>query len=86
MVQTKKFENTFINEYLAINLHERDLQKRATERGLQKGLQQGLQKGLQQGKLDAYADLIKSGFISMKDAASKLGISEDELRSLVDRK
>ena len=42
MVQTKKFQNTFINEYLAINLHERDLRKRATEQGLQQGLQQGL--------------------------------------------
>ena len=54
MVQTKKFQNTFINEYLAINLHERDLRKRATE--------QGLQQGLQQGKVDAYIDLIKFAF------------------------
>ena len=29
MVQTKKFQNTFLNEYLAIQLHERDVEERA---------------------------------------------------------
>ena len=28
MVQAKKFEQTFINEYLAWNLHDKDVEKR----------------------------------------------------------
>lgn len=28
MVQTKKFENTFVNEYFAWNLHDQDVEKR----------------------------------------------------------
>ena len=34
MVQTKKFQNTFLNEYLAIQLHERDVEERAEQRGV----------------------------------------------------
>lgn len=75
MVQTKKFQNTFINEYLAINLHERDLRKRATE--------QGLQQGLQQGKVEAYIDLIKSNLLSVKDASVKLGMPESEILKML---
>lgn len=29
MVQTKKFENTFVNEYFAWNLHDQDVEKRS---------------------------------------------------------
>lgn len=32
MVEEKKFENTFINEYMAWNLHDRDVEKRAAAR------------------------------------------------------
>ena len=28
MVQTKKFEQTFLNEYFALNLHEHDVKRR----------------------------------------------------------
>jgi len=90
MVQTKKFQNTFINEYLAIRLHERDVEKRATERGMQKGIQQGIQKGIQQGiqqgKIDAYVDLIKSNLLSVKDVAEKLGMAESEVQKLLEDK
>ena len=33
MVQTKKFQNTFLNEYLATQLHERDVEERAKQQG-----------------------------------------------------
>ncbi len=39
----------------------------------------GMQKGMQQGIFSAYNDLIKSGLLSMKDAAAKLGMSEADL-------
>lgn len=49
------------------------------QQGMQKGMQQGMQKGMQQGIFSAYNDLIKSGLLSMKDAAAKLGMSEADL-------
>ncbi|MBQ3686754.1 MAG: hypothetical protein II932_02870 [Treponema sp.] len=39
----------------------------------------GMQKGMQPGMFSAYFDLIQSGMLSMKDAASKLGMSEADL-------
>ena len=75
MVQAKKFENTFLNEYLAIRLHERDIEKRAEERVMEKGMEKG--------KIAAYADFIKDGLISLKDAAIKLGIPEEDLQAQI---
>ena len=34
MVQTKKFEQTFINEYLAWNLHDKDVELRGPKAGI----------------------------------------------------
>ena len=34
MVQTKKFEQTFINEYLAWNLHDKDVELRGKNEGI----------------------------------------------------
>ena len=61
MVQTKKFEQSFVNEYLAWNLHDQDVENR--------------------GRLDMCIELIKSGLLSIKDAAMKLGITESELKA-----
>jgi len=69
MVQAKKFENTFINEYLAIQLHKHDIANRAKA------------EGMAEGRMAMSVDLIKSGLLSVKDAAEKLGISEEELRA-----
>ena len=72
MVQTKKFQQSFINEYLAWNLHDDDVKKR--------GVAEGIKIGMAQGKVSAYFDLIKSGLLSVKDAAQKLGMSEDAVK------
>lgn len=50
MVQAKKFENTFINEYLAIQLHKHDIEQRAKE----------------EGRMAMSVDLIKSGLLSVR--------------------
>lgn len=34
MVQKKKFEQTFVNEYLAWNLHDQDVRKKGFEDGV----------------------------------------------------
>ena len=60
MVQTKKFEQSFVNEYMAWSLHDQDVERR--------------------GKLEMCIDLIKDGMLSLKDAASRLGMSESVLK------
>ena len=68
MVQTKKFEQSFINEYLAIHLHERDVERRATERGMQQGLQRGIQQGMQQGLQQGMQQGLQQGMQQGKQA------------------
>ena len=51
MVQAKKFQNTFLNEYLAIQLHERDVEERAEQRGIAQGIAQGISQGVITGKI-----------------------------------
>ena len=43
------------------------------------GRRAGEKAGMLRGKLAAYFDLIKSGLLSVKDAATKLEMSEDAL-------
>ena len=81
MVQTKKFENTFINEYLAWNRHDQDVEKRAKREGRLAGIAEGRKAGIAEGKISAYTDLIRDGLISVKDASKKLGIAEEELKA-----
>ena len=65
MVQAKKFEQSFVNEYLAWNLHDQDVERRS--------------------KLEAYIDLVKDGLLSLKDAALKLGMTEEALKEQLTR-
>ena len=43
--------------------------------------QEGIKEGQQKGRLSAYIEMIKAGLLSVKDAAIKLGIPEEELQS-----
>lgn len=40
MVQAKKFEQTFFNEYMAWNLHDMDVKKQGIQQGIQQGIKQ----------------------------------------------
>ncbi|MBQ3800075.1 MAG: Rpn family recombination-promoting nuclease/putative transposase [Treponema sp.] len=73
MVQAKRFEQTFVNEYLAWNLHDYDVRQR--------GIKEGREDGIKEGKFSAYAELVKDGLLSVKDAAEKLGMSEADFQS-----
>mgnify|MGYP002626628930 FL=1 len=69
MVQEKKFEQSFLNEYFAWNLHDQDIMRR------------GRAEGRAEGRAAAYIELVKSGVLSLKDAAAKLGVAEGDLRA-----
>ena len=56
MVQTKKFEQTFINEYLAWNLHDKDVELRGKKAGLAEGKKAGLAEGVKMTARNMLAD------------------------------
>ena len=72
MVQTKKFEQTFVNEYLARMLHERDVEKRAKAAGLAEGRAEG--------QSVIVRNMISLGK-SFAEIASLTGLSENQVRS-----
>ena len=73
MVTTKKFENTFVNEYMAWNLHDRDVREQ--------GIKQGKAEGIRQGIAQTAANLVKAG-VSPDLISKATGLSEEEIRAL----
>lgn len=55
------------------------------EDGVKAGEERGEARGEAAGKLSAYAEMIRDGFISIKDAAIRLGITEDEVKKLLEQ-
>ncbi|MBR4629580.1 MAG: hypothetical protein IKO57_03935 [Treponema sp.] len=77
MVQAKKFEQTFFNEYMAWNLHDMDVRKQ----GIQQGLQQGIQQGILQSAIASARNALALG-LSVQQAAQISGLSLEEVQSL----
>ena len=48
--------------------------------GREEGLKEGREEGLKDGRVTMCAELIQSGLLSIKDAAMKLGMPEEELK------
>ena len=70
MVQTKKFEQTFINEYLAWNLHDKDVELRGKKAGLAEGKKEGIVTSLR--------NLIANTGMTPVQAMAALGVEETE--------
>ena len=45
----------------------------------------GLVRGKAEGKLDAFADLVKDGMLSVKEAATRLNMTEDEFKNAMSK-
>ena len=69
MVQAKKFEQSFVNEYLAWNLHDQDVERR------------GKQAGKLEEKIETAKRLIKMG-LSSDTVIQATGLSFDSLKNL----
>lgn len=69
MVQTKKFEQTFVNQYMAYNLHDSDVRKL------------GRAEGAHDAKLEAARNALRFG-LTKQQAAQISGLTEDEVQQL----
>lgn len=67
MVKTKKFEQSFVNEYLAQMLHDRDVK------------QIGIEEGVQQGQGSIVRNMISLGK-SFSEIAMLTGLSESQIQ------
>ena len=55
------------------------------ERGIEKGLEKGIEKGIEQGKLEMLFSLVRDHILSSADAAKRVGMSEVDFVSLMQK-
>ena len=53
-------------------------------RGYERGRSEGIEAGLVTGRTETIIELIKDDIISISDGATRLGISEDELKAMME--
>ena len=58
LVEEHKLNNKFKNEYLAMNLHDRDITRKAFQEGKDAGISQGLQQGAEQKAIETARNMI----------------------------
>ncbi len=81
MVQAKKFEQSFVNEYMAWNLHDMDVRRQGIQQGLQQGLQQGIQQGAKSNAISNARNFLKMG-LSPEQVSAGVGLPLAEVIEL----
>ena len=81
MVQTKKFENTFVNEYMAWNLHDMDVERRAKAEGRKEGRKEGITEGMNTARAETAKNLFSMG-LSVENIAKATELSLDFVKEL----
>ena len=89
MVEQQKENNKFRNDYLSMNLHDRDITKKAFAEGKEEGLSQGIEQGLSQGaertKIETAKKLFSMG-LSLEQVSEGTGLSLEKVQELANNK
>jgi len=80
-VEKLKENEKFRSNYLAMNLHDRDLIRRTRKEAIEEGISQGISQGIQQKALEAARNLYANG-VSIELIAKSLNMTEEEVREL----
>ena len=81
IVEKLKESENFRSDYLAMNLHDRDITKRARQEGIELGIKQGISQGVSQKAMEAARNFFANG-ASIELIAKSLNMSESEIREL----
>lgn len=80
-----QMENGFGKELsLMCNLSDA-VEERGIQKGIEKGIEQGMEKGIEKGKLEMLFSLVRDHVLSSADAAKRVGMSEAEFVSLMQK-
>lgn len=80
-----QMENGFGKELsLMCNLSD-TVEERGIQKGIEKGIEQGMEKGIEKGKLEMLFSLVRDHVLSSADAAKRVGMSEAEFVSLMQK-
>ena len=80
-----QMENGFGKELsLMCNLSD-TVEERGIQKGIEKGIEQVMEKGIEKGKLEMLFSLVRDHVLSSADAAKRVGMSEAEFVSLMQK-
>lgn len=80
-----QMENGFGKELsLMCNLSD-TVEERGIQKGIEKGIEQGMEKGIEKGKLEMLFSLVRDHVLSSADAAKRVGMSEVDFVSLMQK-
>ena len=86
MVEVKRFQQSFLNEYMATKLFETDFFNRGKDEGLEIGLEKGREEGLEEGKQESRLETAKN-FLAMglpiETVMQGTGLSKEEIEPLL---
>ena len=57
-------------------------EERGMEKGMEKGRKEGRKEGREEGRWTTLAELVREGVLTLKEAAKKAGMSEENFRKL----
>ena len=81
LVEESKINNKFRNDYLAMNLHDRDIIKKALAEGEILGIQKGISQGAEQTKIETAKEALKNN-ISIEIISKITGLSLEKITEL----
>jgi predicted transposase/invertase (TIGR01784 family) len=81
LVEEHKINNKFRNEYFAMNLHDRDITRKAFAEGEALGVEKGISQGAEQNKIETAKKFIKMGF-SFEQIAEGTNLSLEKVQQL----
>ena len=89
MVEQQKENNKFRNDYLSMNLHDRDITKKAFAEGKEEGFSQGIEQGLSQGAeqkaIETAKNFLKEG-LSVEQIARCTDLPLEKVQELANNK
>ncbi|MBE6351612.1 MAG: Rpn family recombination-promoting nuclease/putative transposase [Treponema bryantii] len=83
LVEEHKINNKFRNEYFAMNLHDRDITRKAFAEGEALGVEKGISQGAEQNKIETAKKFIKMGF-SFEQIAEGTNLSLEKVQQLAE--
>ena len=82
LVEEAKINNKFRNDYLAMNLHDRDIKEQAFNEGLSSGISQGILEGEHKKALETARNMLLKS-IPKKIIADCTGLSLENIEQLM---
>ena len=84
LVEKQKENNKFRNDYLSMNLHDRDITRKAFAEGEALGIEKGISQGAEQKAIETAKNFLKLG-LSIEKVAEGTGLTLEKVQELANK-